>query len=103
MGYKTTRKADADIIDIYVYGAQNFGTAQAERYHTGLINAFERLALDPYLMRERREIQPPIRLFGYESHLIAYLIDENRNVLIARVLHGRQDWMRHLEGPNSDR
>lgn len=47
MNFKTTQKADEDIIGIYVYGAQQFGTAQAERYHAGLVECFEFLRVCP--------------------------------------------------------
>jgi toxin ParE1/3/4 len=40
MSYRTTRQADQDIIDIYVRGAADFGVAQAERYHVGLVAVF---------------------------------------------------------------
>lgn len=36
MSYKTTRKADQDIIDIYAHGVAEFGVELAERYHVGL-------------------------------------------------------------------
>lgn len=96
MGYRLTRKADADVVDIYLYGARTFGTAQAERYHEGLVRAFGQIAADPHLARERTDLTPPVRLSGYESHVIIYRIEPNRDILIVRILHGRQDWMRHL-------
>jgi len=37
MSYKTTRRADQDIIDLYVSGAVKFGVDQEERYHEWLI------------------------------------------------------------------
>lgn len=96
MAYKTTEKADADIIDIYVYGADTFGTGQAEHYLAGLEDAFERIAAQPLLMRERPEFQPSVRLCPYRAHVIVYLVEKSDDVLIVRVLHGRQDWERHL-------
>ena len=62
MAYKTTKKADADIIGIYVAGADSFGVEQAERDYAGLEEAFERIADHPLLMRERPEFKPPVRL-----------------------------------------
>jgi toxin ParE1/3/4 len=91
MSYRTTRQADQDIIDIYVHGAGEFGVEQAERYHAGLVEAFEVLAANPRIARERPEINPPVRLHPYGSHMIVYTI-RDEGVLIVRVLHGRQDW-----------
>ena len=45
MRYRTTRRADADVFDIYSRGVIDFGEPQAERYHAGLLRAFEFVAL----------------------------------------------------------
>lgn len=47
MGYRTTRRADQDTIDIYARGAADFGADRAERYHQGLLAAFDLLAENP--------------------------------------------------------
>ncbi|WP_207539635.1 type II toxin-antitoxin system RelE/ParE family toxin [Sabulicella rubraurantiaca] len=91
MAYRTTLQADDDIIAVYVRGYQEFGLTQAERYHAGLIAAFELIAANPRMARERRELDPSVRLHPYQSHLIVYLIDRE-GVLIVRVLQGRRDW-----------
>jgi hypothetical protein len=36
MTYRLSRKAEEDILQIYLTGAAEFGEDQAERYHTGL-------------------------------------------------------------------
>ena len=95
MKYKTTRQADQDIIDIYVHGAAAYGIDQAERYHQGLVKAFEILAENPLLARERNEFDPPVRLHPCQAHMIAYLT-RPEGILIVRVLHGRRAWERHL-------
>jgi toxin ParE1/3/4 len=95
MIYRTTRRADQDIIDIYVHGAAEFGVVQAERYHEGLISVFDLLAGNPLLARERSEFNPAVRLHPYQAHMIAYVIRDD-GILIIRVLHGRQDWERYL-------
>lgn len=91
MTYRTTVEADRDIIEIYVLGAQQFGVAQSERYVDELFDSFELLAENPQMARERRELNPPMRLHPYHAHLIAYLVRDG-DILIVRVLHGRQDW-----------
>ncbi|HEV7369271.1 type II toxin-antitoxin system RelE/ParE family toxin [Arenibaculum sp.] len=95
MKFKTTEQADEDIIGIYLYGAQHFGIEQAEQYHTGIIESFEFLAEHPFSARERTEFTPPVRFYFYSTHVIVYLIRDDY-ILIVRVLHGRQDWERHL-------
>lgn len=95
MPYRTTRQADEDIIDIYVWGSRRFGEEQAERYHAGLSATLDLTADNPLITRKRDEFDPPVRLHPYQSHLIIYLVDE-AGVLIVRVQHGRQHWKRHL-------
>jgi len=94
--YRTTRQAGQDIIDIYVQGAAAFGIDQAERYHEGLVKAFELLAENPLLARERKEFDPPVRLHPCQAHMIAYITRPPDGILIVRVLHGRRAWERHL-------
>lgn len=95
MAYKLTKKADADIITIYVEGVYEFGVAQAEKYHAELERIFELLSDSPMLARERKEITPPVRVHPHRSHLIIYSIDKNNDILIVRVRHGREDWRRN--------
>jgi toxin ParE1/3/4 len=95
MPYRTTVRAEEDIIEIYACGFREFGEYQAERYHAGLVMAFEFIATHPLADRERREFDPPVRLHFYGAHVIVYVTQED-HVLIVRVLHGRQDWERHL-------
>ena len=95
MRYRLTRRAEADLIDIYVHGARSFGEHQAERYHADLADAFDFVASNPLAARERTEFAPPVRMHFCGAHVIVYLARET-DVLIVRVLHGRQDWSRHL-------
>jgi toxin ParE1/3/4 len=40
---------------------------------------------------EPTEFTPPVRLHRYNAHLIIYRVG-NEDILIIRVLHGRQNW-----------
>ncbi len=95
MAYRTTIEADEDIVRIYVQGVTNFGAGQADAYFEGLFETFEILAVNPQMARERSELSPPVRIHPYGSHVVAYMI-EGEDILIVRVLHGSQDWERHL-------
>ncbi len=44
------------------------------------------------LGREHDEINPPVRLYRYESHHILYAIRDGE-LLVLRVLHGSVDWI----------
>ena len=60
-----------------------------------MMATFELLAEHPQIARERPELHAGVRLHPYQSHLIVYAV-RDFGILIVRVLHGRQDWERHL-------
>ncbi|MCB4806374.1 toxin ParE1/3/4 [Methylobacterium brachiatum] len=91
MIFRTSPQADDDIAYAYVEGAVRFGVGQAERYQDGLFAAFQILADNPLMARERCELRPPVRLHPYRAHMIVY-VEDGPSILIVRVLHGRQDW-----------
>lgn len=91
MTFRTTVRADQDIVDLYVDGAQQFGIDMAERYHEGLMSLLELLGSNPRMDRLRQEFTPPVRMHAYRSHQVVY-VEDGPGVLIVRVLHSRQDW-----------
>ena len=95
MLFQTTKKADEDIIGIYLHGVKNFGQAQAEKYHAELGKMFALLAETPEMARERTEFKPSVRIYYHETHVIVYTASD-RDILILCVLSGRQDWEKHL-------
>lgn len=92
MTYRLSRQAEADLDDIYFAGARSFGLLQAQRYADGLARVLDFLAAHPRAARLRSEIDPPIRAHPYRSHLIVYEVDEQDEITILRVRHGREDW-----------
>jgi toxin ParE1/3/4 len=91
MTYRLSRRAEQDLIDIYVASVEAFGPAQAERYQDVLEQAFDLIAEYPLIARERPELIPPARIHPCKSHIIVYLIDA-AGPLILRVRHGAEDW-----------
>ena len=73
-----------------------FGLDQADRYQDTLTKAFEQIALNPRIVRERPELGRGVRAYVVESHMVFYRVEGNERTLILRVLHGQQDWKRHL-------
>ena len=92
MGYRLSKAADEDTTSIAVIGIEEFGLGRARRYHDGLFELFDLLAANPRMARERLEIDPPVRVHPYKSHVVIYKI-EGPDILIIRVRHGREDWM----------
>lgn len=95
MQIKKTVLADEDLIDIYLYGSQNFGQSQAERYFAEINQAFSFLADNPWVANERPEFVPPVRIHPHGKHLIVYTVEDDF-LLIVRVLHQRMDIKQHI-------
>ncbi len=95
--YRFTKAATDDLLTIYLAGLEQFGVAQADRYHDGLERTFAFLAETPRAARMREELNPPVRAHPFKAHIIVY--DETGDgVLILRVRHGREDWISTPEG-----
>ncbi|WP_226783121.1 type II toxin-antitoxin system RelE/ParE family toxin [Oceaniglobus trochenteri] len=91
--WQLSRKAEEDLIDIWLEGAGRFGIPQADRYQDGLSAAFDLLAMFPEMARERRELTPPIRVHPVGAHLILYILRPGDGILVVRVRHQREDWV----------
>ncbi|HKL44853.1 MAG TPA: type II toxin-antitoxin system RelE/ParE family toxin [Roseovarius sp.] len=84
-----------DLVEIWEYGASVWGMAQADRYADGLFALFELLAAFPEMARERTELDPPVRIYPSEAHLVIYR-REGQGIEIIRFLHARQDLASYL-------
>ncbi|KPP99737.1 type II toxin-antitoxin system RelE/ParE family toxin [Marinobacter sp. HL-58] len=93
MEYVLSRKAEEDVIRIFLDGVEKFGLAQAGEYHSKLEECFEFLAANPYAAVERKEFRPAVRIHPIGVHLVIYRLETNQKVLIIRVRHSREDWL----------
>jgi toxin ParE1/3/4 len=88
-------KAQEDLAAIADFTIETFGTAQARRYSDALKASFALLASNPQIGRDYSHIRPHLRRFESRSHSIYYFVSR-QGVLVARVLHVRQDPARYL-------
>ncbi len=95
MKVRFTAQADADIIDCYLYGFENFGRDQAERYEKSLRHVIDLISDHPRLAAERPEYAPPVRVHHHAKHYVIYLIEDDY-VLIVRVLRDEVNLTNHL-------
>ncbi|MCK2053565.1 type II toxin-antitoxin system RelE/ParE family toxin [Methylobacterium sp. 37f] len=86
--YRLTQRADDDLLDLFVFGLQNFGDVQAQRYRTGLDRCFRLLADNPGLGRPAHRLAEGVRRHEFESHVILYE-EIPDGVLILALVHGR--------------
>ena len=89
--YLLTPAAQHDLEDIWLYTAQTWSMAQADRYSDIMEDTFDRLLFMPEMARERTEFDPPVRIHPSAEHLIIYRVEEDQ-LIILRVLGAGQDW-----------
>jgi toxin ParE1/3/4 len=82
-----TAKAEDDLFGIYLYSVSQWDQATADNYIAGLRRTCQTLARygklgRRYGGRHRRVV--------YERHVVFYRLQKSGNVVIDRVLHGRQ-------------
>ena len=92
MKYRLTVAADTDLTNVFIEGVRHFGLAQANAYFDRLERALQTIADNPQIARQRTEIEPPVRVHPFGSHVVIYEIDA-QGVLILRVRHHLEDWM----------
>ncbi len=88
--------AEADLADIWIQGAAEWGMSQAERYADGLFALFDLLAVYPEMAREREEFTPSVRIHPSGSHLVIYRL-AGQGIEIIRILHAHQNLMAYLQ------
>ncbi|WP_328186520.1 type II toxin-antitoxin system RelE/ParE family toxin [Marinobacter sp. OP 3.4] len=94
MDYVLSRKAEEDVVSIFLEGTVEFGVDQADRYHKKLEESFRFLASNPLAAPERTELSPPVRVHPVGVHIIVYRLEpQSDRVLIIRIRHGKEDWL----------
>jgi len=84
---RLTKLAAQDLDDLYSWGFDHWGEAQADRYYDGLLRRFERIREAPLLYQAVDDIRPGYRRAVYEKHAIYYVIDGDAVVIRAIVKH----------------
>ncbi|WP_018950674.1 type II toxin-antitoxin system RelE/ParE family toxin [Thioalkalivibrio sp. ALMg11] len=93
MPFHLSKKAEEDVISIFVQGAAEFRVEHAGRYHAALERQFQFLEDNPLVARERLEIDPPVRVHPFQAHIVVYTLDPGGDVYILRVRHAHEDWL----------
>ena len=91
-----TPAAKNDLNGIYQYGVRRWGHAQSDRYLAVIKDQFWSLTEQPLMGLERPELMTETRSLPIQSHTLFYRVTSKR-IEIVRILHGRQDPMRHLQ------
>ena len=86
MGYKLTKKADADLQRLYEWGLDNHGLEKANSYFDRIVERFQRISEAPLMWQGVEHIRQGYRRSVFGVHSIYYHILENGDVEIARIL-----------------
>jgi len=87
--YDLSRQARLDLQDIYLFGVQRFGVAQADRYLMQIYDLLDEIAASP-LRFPRDDIREGYRRAVFRSHAIYFRISSEEIVEIIAIL-GQQD------------
>ena|SRR5690554_3753473 len=94
--YVLSEEAEKDIEEIFDFGEDKFGNAQAITYLIGLEEHFEALTKNPDIGKKRNEIKKGLLSLPYISRIIFYRILGN-HIRIVRVLYGGRDLIKFLK------
>ncbi len=91
-----SQQASRDIDEIYLYGLINFGEDQADIYSEKMKKLMlDTLRHNPEIGRLDTRVNPAIRRFDFENHVMFYDIAKT-DILIVRILHRSMDFVKHL-------
>ena len=90
-----TASAEADLTGIVQFTISSWGADQARNYIKGLERLTTRLAQQPGIGSQCRDLSAGLRAFPYQSHAIYYLVEPQRLVIL-RVLHKQMNPSLHV-------
>jgi len=87
--YRLSKTAEMDLIQIYRYGVNQFGMAQADNYYNSLYDYFDIISQRPFSFESVDYIKLGYRRCVFGVHSIYFKINSNTVEVMAIV--GRQD------------
>jgi toxin ParE1/3/4 len=93
-GFRFSRRAEGDLLNIGDYTLRKWGKAQATRYLGELEACCQTLALNPVLGRLCDDVRPGLRRHEHRKHVVFYR-QERSGILVSRILHQRMLPDRH--------
>ena len=73
-------QAEQDLIDIWVYTAEEWSIAQADTYLEDLVASIERLQEHPMIGTSRDDLRMGYRVLTVSQHLVFYKVSEDEAV-----------------------
>jgi toxin ParE1/3/4 len=91
----TSNRARDDLLGIWLYTAERWGSEQANAYLDRLDAGIARLRDNPLAGTDFSSLREGYRRFAVERHRIFYVVSDER-IEIVRILHERMDVEPHL-------
>ena len=88
--YKLSLQAEQDLLDIFLYGIENWGPRQANNYANELLHCLELIVKNPEIGLDRSDLFEDIKSFAIASHVIFYR-NVNSVIEISTILHQKMD------------
>ena len=89
--YVISEKAVEDINNIWIYTAENWSVAQADRYYNLIYDEIEYIVNNFDMARDFGEIRKSYKCSKVKSHLIFFKKDKMNEIEVVRVLHEKMD------------
>ncbi|MBI5373019.1 MAG: type II toxin-antitoxin system RelE/ParE family toxin [Sphingobacteriales bacterium] len=96
--YVISKKAVADLEEIWVYMAAHWSVEQADRYYHLLIEEILYICKNNQAGKSMEHIRPGYRAAKVKSHLIFYRKSADGIIEVIRILHERMDMEDRLGG-----
>ena len=93
--FQVRQAADNDLLDIFIYGCEQFGVGTAEAYIYRLEAGIQQLTEHPKSGRSIEQIMAGVRALPVVSHVIYYQVTDT-TIDIIRVLHKSMLPEKHL-------
>lgn len=93
--YKLTPRAQRDLKNIGRYTLEIWGQEQRNKYLKDIEKKFEQIAENPHIGRHRPDVKEGYYSLQQKSHIIFYLIRENRMDIIG-IPHQRMDILNYF-------
>ena len=97
MTYDITPGAERDIKEITNYTIEKWGIEAVDKYIGELENKLDAIGRGKEIKRLFNGIVPELYVSRFRYHLIFYLVVEGKKPSIIRILHDKQDKIRHLK------
>ncbi len=88
--YIQTEKAVEDLTNIWDYTCDKWSENQAEIYYQLLVDSFVQISKSPNIGESYIEISSDVKGLRVGKHIVFYLTQENRTLII-RILHEQMD------------